>query len=102
MNELSKEELWDVMTSEWFVSPPPDGASVYANKGERITCENGHHIATFAHDVMRYNRTSVDDLKNWSQLPPASGAPSESLLCDKCGGRWQSYYHRFYINGIER
>lgn len=57
---------------------------VYAMKGERITCENGHHIATLAEDMPFYH-IGPPPLEDWQQRePPQIGELYPR--CEICGG----------------
>jgi hypothetical protein len=53
------------------LSDPKPKGKVYALAGERVTCENGHHICTFAQTVyigdMQYPDTQFTD---WQQSYP--------------------------------
>lgn len=59
--------------------------SVYAFKGERITCENGHHICTVAHTINKGQAQRDDDFEDWQQPEPAMDTFPK---CDKCGGKF--------------
>lgn len=69
--------------------------SLYAEKGEHITCENGHVICTVAHDIA-YGQIQdpPNDFEDWKQEEPKRGSASTVIRCEICGAPW------FAGNGI--
>lgn len=59
--------------------------SVYAKKGEKITCERGHLIAEFAHDVQRGDVVTLG-MAMWSIPAAPFGKPLGN--CPTCGSGW--------------
>jgi hypothetical protein len=67
--------------------------NVYAKKGDKIFCENGHHICSFAEDVYCGTIPNTSrQLTDWQQLQPNRGdlVGAPHTKCDICGGL---YWH---------
>lgn len=73
---------------------------IYAKKGERITCENGHEICTFSREVLYGDEQNVAvDLTNWKQAEPQKGDPCESIRCEICRAEWIRNGFNYHIEG---
>lgn len=57
--------------------------TIYATSGERVTCENGHHICTFLETVAAGQREVADCLTDWQQAEPMIGEYIPN--CHQCG-----------------
>lgn len=70
--------------------------STYAQRGEQVTCENGHPIADIVEDMVRGipsdNRCNarLSTFDNWrNTVVPQSGEPiTGKAVCSACGGSW--------------
>jgi hypothetical protein len=71
---------------------------VYADRGEWITCENGHRIARFVKSVKSGQLFDLYAISEWQQHEPAIGE-FPIPRCEKCGAEWcaGSQYH--FLNG---
>jgi hypothetical protein len=71
------------------LSDPKPKGKVYALAGERVTCENGHHICTFAQTVyigdMQYPDTQFTD---WQQSVPIHASHP---VCAKCNAKFYTH-----------
>ncbi|MEQ8226713.1 MAG: hypothetical protein RIA64_01405 [Rhodospirillales bacterium] len=47
---------------------------IYARKGERITCTEGHHICTMAKDAVLGDMPEPEDYTDWQIPEPKFGA----------------------------
>lgn len=74
---------------------------LWAKKGEHLTCENGHVIATVARDIVRGEIAKGDEWEGWTQSQPQTGS-LPPLACGQCGapffgrtdaGGFRSLYH---------
>jgi hypothetical protein len=59
---------------------------IYARRGERITCEAGHEIATFNRDADR-NDVFQLDMVDWRIEPPPPRKPAGNC---PCGAAWNA------------
>jgi hypothetical protein len=57
---------------------------MYASRGEKVTCENGHYICTLAEDMPDW-MTGTPKCEDWQQPEPAIG---DQPVCQVCGGMW--------------
>lgn len=64
--------------------------TIYARKGEHVTCENGHHICTVAHDLIvgATPKTGGVDFIDWTQPEPVAGTMAKDCACAVCGALW--------------
>ena len=76
-----------------------DDRPVFANAGEKVTCENGHEIATMSHTIHVGDIFNRDDFVNWKQREPAAGTMSQP--CEICGKRWfdNEFPQKFHFAG---
>lgn len=58
----------------------------FAARGDQITCQNGHHIATFARDVRRGEMFDLAAIRDWQQPCPPVGTMDQP--CTICGAEW--------------
>ena len=67
--------------------------NIYAKRGDLITCENGHPIATFERDVEVGDSFDATAIVAWQQTPPEIGTMEKP--CEICGQRWFKgpYFH---------
>ena len=56
---------------------------LYAKEGERVTCEDGHHICTLAADIPLYSTGALK--ADWHQPEPKIG---DQPVCKICGKMW--------------
>lgn len=63
--------------------------SLYARKGEKIVCVEGHHIATFKKDVYRGAQVDPKAIK-WSAIKAPRADETELPLCPTCQGVWST------------
>jgi hypothetical protein len=61
--------------------------TIYARKGERVTCEGGHHIATFARDVM-YHEVMMPDMFCYIMDGVPNKIGERLGNCPACGGHF--------------
>lgn len=68
---------------------------IYAEKGETVTCTNGHPICDFA-ETVPYGRPMnlPKELTNWRQEPPVVG--ELDVRCAQCGAPFYDF-GRFHI-----
>jgi hypothetical protein len=64
---------------------------IYAKKGEKVTCENGHHICTVSCDIITGVYQKAGDLMEWTQPKPKINGKIPK--CKQCKGE-------FYVNNI--
>lgn len=62
---------------------------IYARKGERVTCTEGHHIATFRRDVF-VNDIITADMLEWAVGISPRQDGDRLGACDICGGYWNA------------
>ena len=55
--------------------------TIYAKRGERVTCESGHHICTLADDVLA-GASGPAKCEDWQQPEPAIGDGLSDLELD--------------------
>lgn len=59
--------------------------TVFAKKGDQVTCENGHPICIVAGALKKGFPITASDFKNWKiKIDLSSGA--EIPFCPHCGG----------------
>jgi hypothetical protein len=79
---------WGTRKNPKFIKPVE--IPVYAYKGERVTCENGHVVCEFVETVFRGGSQALDvQLGYWRQKKPVIGQ-MELPRCEICGAKW--YY----------
>jgi hypothetical protein len=57
---------------------------IYAHKGEEITCQRKHHVATITRDCF-VNEVMEADLFQWAEGMRPRVANDALGVCDKCG-----------------
>lgn len=57
--------------------------AVLIAKGTKVTCENGHHIATANKDIETGDKTKITDF-DWLIDPPRDGAFMDETRCPVC------------------
>lgn len=60
---------------------------LWAKKGERITCADGHIIATVARDIPLGDMPKGDEWEGWTQHEPLKGTMGPHV-CVQCGAPW--------------
>lgn len=69
--------------------------TVYARAGERVTCENGHHIFTFCRTVrMGEDVDPPKNMEDWQIPVPPIGAVDPPC---HCGAQWAACDGRFHF-----
>lgn len=58
-----------------------------AKAGEKVTCENGHHICTVGRDVEAGGVQKPEDFVDWKHPEPELAA-TFPIKCTVCGAPW--------------
>lgn len=66
----------------------PEEHRIWANKGEAVTCINGHAICDIARNLYIGDPRSGDDFTNWRQPEPDKSTQVAEIRCAKCRGAW--------------
>lgn len=66
----------------------PDTRPVWANKGEAVTCINGHPICEIARQIFVGDGRSGADFCNWQQPEPPKEQSVAEIRCTECRGVW--------------
>lgn len=77
-------EIREWLAGRFSEEPVEIQKKVYAKRGERVTCENGHYICTIAEDVYGAELKAED----WQQPEPE---PDSRPVCNVCGAKWWHY-----------
>ena len=91
--------------SDWASTPEEEFGTVvwispgqiYADKGETVTCENGHPICEFLDSVATGQPFSSLHMGNWQQPEPKLGTIAQA--CGICGARWFKGPYLHFPNG---
>ena len=66
--------------------------NIIARAGEKVTCENGHEICTFAEDFNRDSVFGVRLFTDWKIERPEPSSPIEN--CPTCGAQYVRFTDR--------
>lgn len=61
---------------------------VFARKGEKITCTNGHTIMEIGHDLIRHARVAAADFKAIDGVAPPQRGDKMKPDCPRCHAEW--------------
>lgn len=61
---------------------------IWANKGEAVTCVNGHNVCEIARDIYVGDPRSGEDFTNWFQPEPDKETSVAEIRCKECRGVW--------------
>ena len=65
-----------------------DAPRIWANKGEAITCINGHAICECARNIYVGEPRSGEHFTNWRQPEPDRRIAVSDIRCAACQGVW--------------
>ena len=66
----------------------PDSRKLWANKGEAVTCVNGHPICIVAKHLYIGDPHSPENFTDWAQPEPDRDTKVVEIRCVKCRGVW--------------
>lgn len=66
----------------------PESRKLWANKGEAVTCVNGHAICHAAKHLYVGEGHSPANFDNWQQPEPNENTKITEIRCIKCRGVW--------------
>jgi hypothetical protein len=66
----------------------PEEPPIWANKGEAVTCINGHVICEMARNVYVGEARAGEHFTNWSQPEPDKRTHVAEIRCTICRGAW--------------
>lgn len=62
--------------------------TLWASKGEAVTCINGHAVCEIAHNLYAGDKRSAADFCNWRQPEPEKSKSVAEIRCVECRGVW--------------
>ncbi len=65
-----------------------ESPKLWAIKGEKVTCINGHDICEIAHDIPVGAPRAGTDFTDWVQPEPDHSTSVAEIRCNKCRGVW--------------